>query len=396
MSAHRPALPTTAARPVAFVMGDMDLVTPIGRSGIPIVSASAPGTPPARSRYVRRQIDTVEIWDEPEVMVDRLLEAAADEPERPVLFYQGDAEQLMVSRHRDRLEPSFRFVVAGRELCEDLVDKERFAALAERVGLDVPATITLPKGSALPPRSSLDLPALVKPTLRRTHDWQPSAGAAKAVLVTSYEQLEELWAAFETLDAGLVIQELIEGPESRIVSYHVYVDDRGEIAGEFTGRKIRTRPAAFGVSSAVEVLDLPDTLAAGREVIERTGLTGVGKLDFKLGPDGRHRLLEINARFNLWHFPGALAGVNIPALVYADLVGEPRPTTRPVTHPVRWIKPWHDIHAAREAGVGLFSWALFAARCPAKSCISWRDPAVVPAALRYSVFRRRYETDGDG
>ncbi len=376
-------------------MGDMDLITPIGRCGIPIVSASAHGTPPARSRYVRHQIDTVEIWDEPEVMVDRLIASLPREPVRPVLFYQGDAEQLMVSRYRERLEPHFRFVVADRELCEDLVDKERFAALAERVGLDVPATITLPKGSALPPRDTMTMPVLVKPTLRRTHDWQPNAGAAKAVLAATYEHLEQLWAAFEPLNAGLVIQELIEGPESRIVSYHVYVDAARKIAGEFTGRKIRTRPAAFGVSSAVEVLDLPDTRAAGRDVIDRTGLTGVAKVDFKVAPDGRHRLLEINARFNLWHYPGALAGVNIPALVYADLTGEARPPTRPVTGTVRWIKPWHDIHAAREAGLGWLEWLAFAARCPAKSCISWRDPAVIPAALRYSTFRRRFEAAGD-
>jgi predicted ATP-grasp superfamily ATP-dependent carboligase len=37
--------------------------------------------------------------------------------------------------------------------------------------------------------------------------------------------------------------------------------------------------------------------------------------------------LEINPRFTLWHHAGAVAGVNIPALVYADLTGTPRPAT---------------------------------------------------------------------
>ena len=60
-------------------------------------------------------------------------------------------------------------------------------------------------------------------------------------------------------------------------------------------------------------------------IVERLALTGVAKLDFKRDPQGNLRLLEINPRFNLWHHAGAIAGVNIPALVYADLAGLPRP-----------------------------------------------------------------------
>jgi len=54
-------------------------------------------------------------------------------------------------------------------------------------------------------------------------------------------------------------------------------------------------------------------------------LTGVAKLDFKRDLQGNLRLLEINPRFNLWHHRGAIVGVNIPALGYADLTGLLRP-----------------------------------------------------------------------
>jgi hypothetical protein len=59
------------------------------------------------------------------------------------------------------------------------------------------------------------------------------------------------------------------------------------------------------------------------------GLTGHrllhAKLDFKRAPDGALRILEFNPRFNLWHYPGALGGGSLPALVHAlgRLAGAP-------------------------------------------------------------------------
>jgi len=370
------------------VLGDLDLIAPLGRSGIPCVAVAERGAPVHRSRYVHGSIDLLPTWQEPAAMVERLVQAAGDAPAPPVLFYQGDPDLLLVSRFRRQLAPALRFVVADADLVEDLVDKARFAALAERTGLDVPATLVISPGSTLPGPGAVPFPAIAKPALRSSERWTPQAGGAKAMAVGSYRELEALWARFEPEGVGLIVQELVDGPESAVESYHVYVDDGREIAGEFTGRKIRTRPLAYGVSSAVEVVDLPDVRREGRRITERLGLTGVAKLDFKRADGGRLRLLEINARFNLWHLPGALAGVNLPALVYADLTHTRRPPVRPVTTPVRWVKPWHDVIAAHDSGLAYHRWAMFALGCRAKSAVSWRDPAATLAALRYGLGHR--------
>jgi D-aspartate ligase len=50
-------------------------------------------------------------------------------------------------------------------------------------------------------------------------------------------------------------------------------------------------------------------------VLARLGVRGVAKLDIKRDDRGRLHLLEINPRSNLWHDPGAVAGVNLPAMV---------------------------------------------------------------------------------
>lgn len=182
-----------------------------------------------------------------------------------------------------------------------------------------------------------------------------------------------MWPSLAAGGMDLVAQELIPGPENRIESYHVYVDRGGGIAGEFTGRKIRTYPASCGHSTALEITDAADVTELGRGLIERLDLRGVAKFDFKRGPDGRLHLLEVNPRFNLWHHLGAVAGVNLPALVYADLAGLPRPAVARPRAGTRWCSI-RDLAAARAAGIPLTTWLPWALGCEAKSAIAWDDP----------------------
>jgi predicted ATP-grasp superfamily ATP-dependent carboligase len=115
----------------------------------------------------------------------------------------------------------------------------------------------------------------------------------------------------------------------------------------------------------------------------------VAKLDFKRAPSGRLYLLEVNPRFNLWHLPGAVAGVNLPALVYADLAGLPRPPVKPVRAGVTWSVPWFDLMAARERGMSLTRWLAWQARCDTRHVMSLDDPMPFVRGFVWRRTRRR-------
>jgi predicted ATP-grasp superfamily ATP-dependent carboligase len=100
-------------------------------------------------------------------------------------------------------------------------------------------------------------------------------------------------------------------------------------------------------------------------------------------------LLEVNARFNLWHLPGAVAGVNLPALVYADLVGLPRPPVRRVRAGVRWTVAWHDLGAARASRLSLARWAAWQLRCNTRHVLSLDDPMPFLRGLAWPRIERR-------
>ncbi len=326
------APPRPRPQPLACVLGDTDLLRALGMAGVPCVVAAAPGDPARYSRFARAVLDWADAWERPAALLELLERFAAAQASMPALFYEEDRELLLISRQRERLSGYFRFVVPDATLVEDLVDKARF------------------------------------------DQWTPIAGAAKALRLDTTLPLVSLWPRLATAGIPVLLQQLIPGPETCIESYHVYVDEQGETVGEFTGRKIRTWPPAYGDSTALVITDAPDVTALGRDLVGRLGLRGVAKFDFKRAPDGRLYLLEINPRFTLWHHLGARAGVNIPALVYADLVGLPRAGARQARAGVRWCKPWDDAASARAAGVPFLRWLPWAFGCEAKRVMAWDDP----------------------
>jgi predicted ATP-grasp superfamily ATP-dependent carboligase len=376
-------------------MGDVDLVRALGMAGIRSACVTRPGWPADRSRFTAERIEWADNWGDPERLLDNVVRFAAAMPEPPPLFFQHDGDLMFVSRHRAALSEHVRFAIADAELIEQCVDKTLFVVLAQRIGLPIPRSAVLwPAVQTGLPQLDLEPPLILKPLTRRDDWWQPLAGGAKAIEVDSLDELEREWSRFAEAGVDLVVQELIPGGEERIESYHCYVDPNGDPAAEFTGRKLRTYPRRFGGTTACVITAEHDVLEMGRDCVRRMGLTGVAKLDFKRDPSGGLHLLEVNPRFNLWHLPGAAAGVNIPAVVYADLVGLPRPSVGPVRPGVRWSVPWHDYRAAREDGTSLVRWAAWQARCETHHNISLDDPMPFVGGMVLKRLRSRAGSGG--
>lgn len=350
-------------------MGDLDLVRPLGLAGVRCVAVCRPGDPVRFSRFTVRTLDR----DDP-ALLERLLALAGEEPVAPALFYESDGALRFVSEHRKRLAGAYRFIVPPPEMVEDLLDKGRFHRLAMGIGLQVPRTREIQAGSDdRAEELELGFPLIVKP-LGRDDRWFRAVGWSKVKRVDDRRAWVELRQrlAHEGIDA--IAQELIPGGEDRIESYHAYLDSSGRLVGDFLGRKIRTLPREFGVSTALVTTAEESVRHAGRDALQRIGYRGVAKLDFKRAPDGGLHLLEVNPRLSLWAHLGAVAGVNLPALVYRDLTGCPvdgEGTARPG---VRWCELRGDAAAVREAGESILRWVPWALRCEAKSETFLDDP----------------------
>ena len=381
-----------ARRPLALVMGDVDLVRALGLAGIGSAFFGFADAPARFSRHVRCTLPWIDPEERPREVLDALLAFARTQADAPVLLPQTDDALLLVSRHRDELRHAFSFALAGAELIEQLVDKERFHALAQACGFPVPPARRLqPRPGEPPPVLDLRFPVVIKPVVRRS-GWESIAEGTKAFHVDGPDDLAAIWPRLAASNSVILAQEVVPGPESSIESFHAYVDEHGELAASFTGRKIRTLPARYGHSTAVQVTHLPDVAELGCEVFACLGLRGVAKADFKRDAAGRLHLLEVNPRFTLWHHPAALAGVNIPAMVYADLTGSPRPQAVDTPADVAWCKPLRDVRAAYATGMPPHEWLRWARSCRAVSGLSREDPmpflrGALPRSARHQAKR---------
>jgi D-aspartate ligase len=381
---------------LACVIGDLSLIRAIGRARIPIaaVLTSKEYGYFAQSRYVKQTLFTPDPAIDPTGVVRELVQFGRAQRERPVLYFGGDFDLLMVSRHRDALSPWFRFHLPPAEMVENLVDKTRFAALAARLGLPTPPTHVIELGTAtrdLKLAQWSHFPCILKPSLRdhwfgQSLNDQQIGLTQKAIRVESKAELAALLPALEKVPSDFILQALIEGGEERIVSYHAYVRE-GAVIADFTGRKVRTTPRSYGFSSYVEITSEDRVRQLGREVLEVLGFNGVVKLDFKEDPHGAAlHLLEANPRFNLWHHPGAIAGVNLPLLVYRDLLepGSVQADAVRARPGVRWMSAALDLSAFsqyRAAGeVSALSWLFDFASAEIVEDLCWRDP--LPGLLR--------------
>jgi D-aspartate ligase len=363
-------------RALAVVMGDVDLVRALGLAGIECAFFGIPDATARFSRHVRAVLPSIDGWEREREgdAVEALMRFASANAEPPVLYPQTDAALLLASRHRDLLGTVLRLCLADAELIEQLVDKSSFQHLAERYGLPVPPAQRLrPQPDQPPPEIDAPFPVIVKPVVR-VRNWFELGEQGKAMRVDSMDEWRLRWRQLAAMDVELLVQQLIAGPESAIESYHAYIDAAGAVVGEFTGRKIRTYPQHYGFSTSVEITNAPDVARLGREVLEKIALRGVAKVDLKRDERGRLHLLEINPRFNIWHHPGALAGVNLPALVHADLTGAPRPEGRRAGRRVAWCQPLTDLRAAYEAGMSPLAWLRWARQCRAVSGLAPDDP----------------------
>jgi D-aspartate ligase len=346
-------------------------------SGIPVVLA----TPHVdevmlASRFAKHQRVIASFDDEASVVAD--LEALAHTfSVRPVLFYGNDRQLLVISRNRERLARGYRFTMPPADVVEAMVDKGQFARCAEAHGLPVPVTAGAHDADRVP------LPCVIKPNVHIgwfTHKELFADGPKKALIATTPDELRAIRAGVSAFTDDFVVQQYIPGGEDQIYSYHAYVDAGGGIHGRFAGKKIRTFPREAGISTYLGLVKDPRVLAIGDRTVAALGIVGPVKIDLKRHADtGELFVLEVNARFNLWHYLGAASGINLPRIAYADLVGDPILTPTEYETNIHWLSFGDDLRSFlrsyHPAGdLGWLDWLSSLRGKKIYDVFAWRDP----------------------
>jgi D-aspartate ligase len=372
-----------SGRPPVLLVAAHGLLRTLGMAGIPAIVASSYKNDPAFfSRYCSGRC-ILPSRHEPSAMIAAVLDAGerllALLGRRVPLMYADDDFLELVCGHPDRLREKYLLVLNDPEVAAGLLKKDLFEALARK--LDLPVPHSLPWEALC----KFEGTVLVKP--RSKFSWHDSPlraqlfrGHAKA-LIFENGQAAASQPVVERFRDQLTFQEYVPGDDRQLWSFHGFSDEQGTVIASFVGRKLRTSPPLMGESSFIEMVHDEDLANYGRRIAEQVPLKGPFKMDFKAdAQSGKHFLLEVNARFNLWECLGAANGVNLMQIAYDYLVEGKRPVPQPYRTDTLWISVPLDFRAYRELAergeLSFFGWlSSVVFTRTVHNHLAWNDPA---------------------
>jgi D-aspartate ligase len=388
-------------RPPVVLLGGTNLVRALGMAGIPaIVASTDPDEPSLASRHCIARI-VLPPLSRPDEVIDALLELSAEIMgligRRVPLMYGSDDQLELIYAHRDRLQGHFLMILNDSEVAQALIEKGRFAELAQARLLPAPLTLRW-EGTGIDSLRNWSREVLVKPKLKL--DWHDSplherlfTDDGKAMIFANGEQAMS-HPLVERYRNQLTFQEYVPGDDSNLWSFHGYADENGEVIASFVGRKIRTHPPITGESAYIEMVRDPGLSTFGRMMAARVPLRGPFKIDFKHDArDGRLLVLEINARYTLWHHLGAANGINLMRVAYDYLLEGTRPAISNYSTRKRWVYLRYDFQSyralAKRGELSLLGWLRSLIGVPKiYNYFSWSDPGPFAALWIGRITRR--------
>lgn len=259
-----------------------------------------------------------------------------------VLLPVADITTILVAEHRDEFGPC-RVSIPDADTIKRAADKVEIMGLAKRIGVPVPAGITVDSPRVAPEQlSMLSYPLVIKPGRSRVRvngRWLSTS----VRYANGIEELNQILGDLNPAAFPVLLQERITGPGVGVF----LCCDHGRPIAAFSHQRLREKPPSGGVSVLRESIAIDERAHDyARRLLEELRWHGIAMVEFKRDVrDSVPKLMEINGRF--W---GSLqlaidAGVDFPALLITLL--ENKPVTAPAGYRIgvrsRWL--WGDFDA---------------------------------------------------
>jgi len=313
---------------VGMELGGLGVTRSLASAGIDVIAVDQERQKP--EAFTRRVKKYVVADTKSPTLITSLLKLKEEFSNRPALITTQRLPTLMISEHREELEPYYRFLLAPHDLLLKMENKDALRNLAEGAGVRVPRTVVLTEEDSLNEAANLRFPCILKPA---DNNQAYMARFKKAYIIASYAELqklvEEIWPYYQ----HLVVQEWISGPDSNIYFCLQYRDKSGTVLASFVGQKLCSWPPGTGATASCtraskftnEVQTLTDAF------FNATGHVGFGSVEFKLDDKtGEFFLIEPTVgRTDQQEEVASLNGINIPYIGYKHLIGDSLPVNFP-------------------------------------------------------------------
>ncbi len=383
------ALPPGPARPPAIVMGlgpgGLGVVRSLVRLGVEVHGVySHKGADMGRhSRALRSRYSIADLRSDTEIMATlQGIRRRISPGKRMVLFPTNDTHALFVSTHRSELEEGFLFRAPPVDIGVTFLDKRATVGICLRQGIPIPRSCVPDSlGDVERDAKHFRFPVIIKPAL------QDDAGfPGKNIVAASADELLAFYGGRPDLVQRTMFQELVPSGDGHIVGINTYSGDDGRVLAWTSHRRLRQwlpdrGSSCFAVSETLTLLQEPTI-----RFLDDLGYVGFAGVEYAEDvATGQRFFLELNARVVLPNQLFADSGVDLTAIGYLEMCGQPTPRDLLQRDGVYWMDFQRDVPSSivkwRRGQLGLREWAGGLRRVTSHATFDPRDPKPFVASL---------------
>lgn len=319
----------------------LGVIRSLGRKGIPVHVLDHEFSIGRFSRYCRSFTVAPSPTKEIEYLSFLLAFSKKLKAGRWVLYANNDRVVGLLSKHKKILEEHYYIPTPGWEVIKYVYNKKNAYQLAESLGIPTPRTY-YPQDISDVEKLDMSFPVIIKPA---TRDNFFDIFRKKAFLIRDRQHLLQTYQKVcDFMDPSeVLIQEFIPVGPKHLYSFCPFFKE-GKVVARIMARRSRQHPMDFGHSTTfAETVHIPELEDMGKKFLEKIGYYGLAEVEFMFDTrDKKYKFLEVNARVWGWHTLAIGAGIDLPYLLFQDIIGQPIriPTSQ---SDVKWIRLITDI-----------------------------------------------------
>jgi len=255
------------------------------------------------------------VENEEELLSD-LISFGKKQSDKGVVFCTGDGYALFVQKHFDKLFPYFLLPLSEYDSLENILDKSKVLDIGKKAGFSVPEHSKLSDDEVF----DINFPVFLKP-LNSVVGGKYDMGMAK-----TKKDLKNIRGNLLDKYGDMEVETFIPGPISNQFEVHSYLTSKNEplIAGMLQYQNDFTKNGFEDLTGWSEItVDYPELVQPSNNLTSL--LRFKGPLDINLkrsSKDNKFYFNEVNLRSSANLMIDTKFGLNLPAIIYSDLVGK--------------------------------------------------------------------------
>ncbi len=251
--------------------------------------------------------------------------AKAHADEKVLLIGCGDSYVQLISENLEKYPDNVIAPYITADLMNDLIHKEKFYALCEKVGAEYPDTFVHKKEMGTDFELPFDGPFIIKPSNGIEYWRNPFATQKKVYKVNTRDAVDAVLSDIYSsgYSDSIIIQNFIPGDDTYMAVLTNYSDKHGKVKMMCFGHVLLEEHTPHGIGNHAVIIteEKQEVEKQFRALLEEMNYIGFSNFDLKYDErDGKYKVFEINTRQGRSNYYVTHAGANTAKLLVEEYI----------------------------------------------------------------------------